>query len=150
MSNYQQGKIYKIVSANTDKIYIGSTTKQYLSSRIAHHICVYKKWLKGEHHKLNSFDVLEFGDCKIILIESFPCNSKAELEAREYHHIKENKAFTTNTHMPSRTKKLYALEHKDEVKEYQKQWREDNKEKQRIYKREWAKQKRAKQNIEIN
>jgi hypothetical protein len=150
MSNYQQGKIYKIVSANTDKIYIGSTTKQYLSSRIAHHKCVYKKWLKGEHHKLNSFDVLEFGDCKIILIESFPCNTKAELEAREYHHIKENNEITTNTHMPSRTRDMYEIEHKEYLEEKRKEWREVNKEHIRKYKREWAKQKRAKQNIEIN
>jgi hypothetical protein len=150
MSNYQQGKIYKIVSANTDKIYIGSTTKQYLSSRIAHHKCVYKKWLKGEHNKINSFDVLEFGDCKIILIESFPCNSKAELEAREYHHIKENKAFTTNTHMPSRTRDMYEIEHKEHLKEKRAEWHKNNKEHVREYKREWAKQKRAKQNIEIN
>ena len=48
MPDYQQSKIYKIVSPNTDKIYIGSTTKQYLSSRMAHHICLYKKWLNGE------------------------------------------------------------------------------------------------------
>jgi hypothetical protein len=138
MPDYQQSKIYKIVSPNTDKIYIGSTTKQYLSSRMAHHVCAYKKWLNGEHHKLNSFDVLEFGDCKIILIEPFPCNTKEELEAREYHYIKENKELTTNTHMPSRTKKVYAIEHKAEIAEYQKKWNEENKEKLNKAKQKWA------------
>jgi hypothetical protein len=138
MTNYQQGKIYKIISENTDKIYIGSTTKQYLSSRMAHHVCAYKKWLNGEFHKLNSFDILEFGDCKIILIETFPCNTKAELEAREYHHIKENKELTTNTHMPTRTKKEYALEHKAETAEYQKKWKAENKEKLNEAKQKWV------------
>ena len=138
MPNYQQSKIYKIISPHTDKIYIGSTTKQYLSTRFAHHMCVYKKWLNGEFHKINSFDILEFGDCKIILIETFPCNTKAELEAREYHHIKENKELTTNTHMPSRTKKQYALEHKDEIEVYQQNWRAENKEKYDEARKKWA------------
>ncbi len=138
MPDYQQSKIYKIVSPNTDKIYIGSTTKQYLSSRLAVHKSQYKKWLSGNFHKLNSFDLLEFGDCKIILIEPFPCNTKEELEAREYHYIKENKELTTNTHMPSRTKKVYAIEHKAEIAEYQKKWKEENKEKLNKAKQKWA------------
>jgi hypothetical protein len=143
MPDYQKGKIYKIISSNTDNIYIGSTTKQYLSTRLAHHVCVYKKWLNQEHHKLNSFDILQFGDYKIILIENFPCNSKEELEAREYHYIKENNELTTNTHMPTRTKKQYALEHKEHLKVKGDEWREENKEHVREYKKLWMRQKRA-------
>ena len=37
MVNYSNGKIYKIVSNNTDKIYIGSTTVK-LAVRKARHI----------------------------------------------------------------------------------------------------------------
>ena len=34
---YSRGKIYKIVSDCTDKIYIGSTCEKYLSNRLAGH-----------------------------------------------------------------------------------------------------------------
>ena len=37
MNKYQNGKIYAIKSPNTEKIYIGSTTQKYLSSRLAQH-----------------------------------------------------------------------------------------------------------------
>lgn len=37
MVNYKDGKIYKIVSSQTAKIYIGSTTKKYLSQRMDDH-----------------------------------------------------------------------------------------------------------------
>jgi hypothetical protein len=77
MPNYQQGKIYKIISPHTDKIYIGSTTKQYLSQRLSKHKYAFKK------QNLTSYKILEFGDVEIILLESYPCNSKDELIARE-------------------------------------------------------------------
>jgi hypothetical protein len=45
MVNYQEGKIYKIISPLTDKIYVGSTTKKYLSERLCRHLCDYKRYL---------------------------------------------------------------------------------------------------------
>jgi calcineurin-like phosphoesterase family protein len=150
MPDYQKAKIYKIISQNTDKIYIGSTTKHYLSTRLAHHKCVYNKWKKGEHHKITSFDIIQFDDCKIILIENYPCNTKEELEAREYHHIKENNDLIVNSHMPSRTKKKYEEEHKEHLETKRKQWREENKEHLKEYKKQWAiKNKIKKQQIDI-
>ena len=37
MVNYDNGKIYKIKSNQTNKIYVGSTTKTYLSQRMDQH-----------------------------------------------------------------------------------------------------------------
>ena len=174
MPDYQQSKIYKIVSNHTDKIYIGSTTKQYLSNRKAVHKAHYKMWKADNTNQYcSSFELYDLGDVDYILLELYKCDSKDELSARERYWIEQNINNVVNiVKRPSASreeqnqrkkdynienkeymamkKKQYALEHKDEVKAYQKQWREDNKEKQRIYKREWAKQKRAKQNIEIN
>ena len=53
--NYQNGKIYKIQSHVGDKIYIGSTTKQYLSQRMDRHRNKYKGWKKGKERLTNSF-----------------------------------------------------------------------------------------------
>ncbi len=49
MVNYENGKIYKIESHLGDKLYIGSTTKQYLSQRMDKHRTDYKQWLNGKN-----------------------------------------------------------------------------------------------------
>jgi len=87
-NRYQQGKIYKIISPHTDKIYIGSTYKEYLSQRLAKHKSEFKEWLKNKTKpNIRSYELLQLGDVEIILLESYPCNSKDELRARERHWI---------------------------------------------------------------
>lgn len=83
MVNFSNGKIYKIVSDQTDKIYIGSTT-QPLCKRITEHRSKFKI-----NYGCASEEIMKFGDARIILIESYPCKSKEELLAREdYWHNK--------------------------------------------------------------
>ena len=85
--NYNNGKIYKIVNDVNDKIYIGSSTT-LLSKRLSDH--------KRNHtylHKLFYQDLLENigkDHFSIILIEEHPCNSKLELERREYEIIQQH------------------------------------------------------------
>lgn len=93
MVNYSNGKIYKIVPTNGDNIcYIGSTTKQYLSQRMDSHRACYRKWEKNKDKNLTTsvelFEKYGIENCKIVLIENFPCNSKDELEKREGEYIK--------------------------------------------------------------
>ena len=93
MVNYSNGKIYKIVPTNGDDMcYIGSTTKQYLSQRMDFHRNEYKKWQKNKEKSsttlIEIFEKYGLENCKIELIENFPCNSKDELEKREGHYIK--------------------------------------------------------------
>lgn len=88
--DYQNSKIYKIMSHAGDDIYIGSTTKQYLSQRMQKHKADYGNWQKGTRNKTTSFDIFDaygYENCQIILIENYPCNSKDELNAREGHFI---------------------------------------------------------------
>src|SRR5690606_33713537 len=80
--NYQLGKIYKIISNSTDKIYIGSTVEKYLTTRLAGHIRDYNKC-----HFVTSFELLKYNDYQIVLIEKYPCNDKDELRAREQYWI---------------------------------------------------------------
>jgi hypothetical protein len=107
MVNYNNSKIYKIVSPQTDKIYVGSTTKDKLCQRMAQHRAIYKRYLNDkERDYITSFEILKYEDAIIILIEAFPCNTKDELHARERYWI-ENTANCVNKFIPTRNKKEY-------------------------------------------
>ena len=103
-NKYQNGKIYKIVSNETDRIYIGSTCEKYLSNRLAGHISEFKRYKEGKTKKYtSSFKLLELKSYEIILIEAYSCNSKAELNAREYYYIKQIENNTVNEVIPKKT-----------------------------------------------
>ena len=112
MVNYQNGKIYRIDGGGLT--YVGSTTKKYLSTRLAKHKSDYKRYLNGNQHYLSSFEIIKLGDCKIELIECFPCNSKDELTAREGYYIRQMDCINKN--IAGRI-----------LKEYLKQYYEENK-----------------------
>jgi hypothetical protein len=95
MSKYQNSKIYKIYSDLGDKLYIGCTTKQYLSQRMAKHkydYTYYKKKREGSGFAFVTsyliFDEYGVDNCKIELLETYPCNSIDEIRKRESHYIK--------------------------------------------------------------
>ncbi len=54
-NKYQHGKIYKIISNQTNEIYIGSTIYKLLSERMRNHRSDYRKWKCGKYHWLSSF-----------------------------------------------------------------------------------------------
>jgi hypothetical protein len=134
MIKYDNSKIYKIESLDSNNeadIYIGSTTKLRLSQRMTNHRYLYKKWKEGNKHKLMSFDLFDkYGveNCKIVLIETYPCKSKDELIAREQYHIRSTKCL--NKRVEGRTTLEYRNEHKEEKKAYDAKYRKANKEKQ--------------------
>ena len=89
-NKYQRGKIYKIVDVGYNKCYIGSTTEKLLSNRMSRHRYEYKIYKDTLQKKMASFDIFdEYGidNCKIELIENFPCNGSEELRKREGHYI---------------------------------------------------------------
>jgi hypothetical protein len=77
---------YRIVSPNTNKVYIGST-KQTLKERFRCHNKDYKSYLDGKQHYISANDILEFKDCKIELIENKFCETKSDRCVIERHHI---------------------------------------------------------------
>jgi len=114
-NKYQRGKIYKLVSSQTNKIYIGST------------ITTLKKRKQG--HKDNPSKTSKliccYNDFEIILIKEYPCNSKKELHKEEGCIIKQNLDICVNERIPGRTNK----EHWQDVGiEYHKNYRIENKE----------------------
>ncbi len=52
---YENGKIYKIVCNQTQQQYIGSTTLELLSQRLAKHVSNYKSHLIGKNSYISSF-----------------------------------------------------------------------------------------------
>ena len=122
INKYQQGKIYKIISNQTNDIYYGSTSERLLSRRFANHRSAYKKWLNGNLDYTTSYEVLKCNNCKIILVENFPCNSKDELKAREQFYIDNNVCV-------NKFKAMTLMSQKEYKKEYSKEWYIKNKDK---------------------
>ena len=120
MPNYENGKIYKLVSPHTDEIYIGSTT-QKLCVRIAEH----KRDCREGKIRTNK-KLFELGDVKIVLIEDFPCDRKEELIKRERYYIENTDCL--NIMIPGRTRKEYYQDNKEIISEKKKDYREKNKE----------------------
>ncbi len=112
MPNYQESKIYKIVSFSTDDVYIGSTCEKYISNRLGSHRTAYKSYLNGKHRYVTSFKLLETGDYYIELIENYPCNNIYELHARERYWI-ENTENCVNKVVSNRTLKQHYEDYKN-------------------------------------
>ena len=87
MEKYQRGKIYAIICRKTGRRYVGSTCEPTLAKRLAQHVVDFKKWEKGIGGRFTSFDIIKDGDYFIVLLESYPCNSKDELRMCEQKHI---------------------------------------------------------------
>jgi hypothetical protein len=98
MPDYTESKIYKIVNDINDKVYYGSTTQKYLSSRMSSH--------RAKDNKCNSALLgVDWSHCKIILVEKINCKSKDELQKRERYYVENFDC--VNKQIPNRGKKEY-------------------------------------------
>ena len=123
MTDYTQGKIYKIVGE--DGVYVGSTV-QSLETRIYNHI----------HNKKTSRVLLIDKPFSFELIEDFPCNSKPELLARERYWIEELKSIN------KRSPIIYEAERRDIKLKNQKRSYNNNIEKEQQARRDYNKENR--------
>jgi hypothetical protein len=148
--DYANGKIYMIRCNTTKHIYIGSTTKRYLSERLGEHNSKYKCWTGGKTNYVASFDIIKNNNYVILLVELYPCKSSDELRMREQYHIELNtdcfnrhKAYVSEAQKKEYGKEYYEnnKEHikeyqennKDHIKEYRKEYYENNKEQTKKY-----------------
>ena len=126
MNNYANGLIYKITSQQTPKIYIGSTCLN-INIRFALHLSQYRRYNQGNGNYCSSYEILEYNDATISIVENYPCNSSSQLREREkywqvyYKDIIVNKRKSTNIEYI--TKEQYENEWKsqnrDLIKKYQ-------------------------------
>ena len=128
MPNYQNSKIYKIISpSNPDLIYYGATT-QSLSVRMADHRRRSIKTNSSTNRSSASKEILCFdADAIIILVENYPCNSREELFKKESEYILNSDC--VNKRLSYRTNKQYREDNKEEIKERGKKYYENNKDK---------------------
>jgi hypothetical protein len=147
MPSYELTKIYKITNDINDKIYIGSTTLQYLCSRLNGH----KQNTKDNSNRRNSpmnneMRLLGVEHFKIELIEKFPCSNKKEMVEKEQYYIDllkpqlnkfraiEDPDFEKKRYIRDKDKRLLLSKNnynknKEKISEQGKQYREANKEK---------------------
>lgn len=115
MVNYNYSKVYKITNSINNDIYIGSTTYQYLCSRMNSHRMMTKD-LSGRRG-CNLYKLMrELGNenFKIELIEEVKCDNKNDLLLREQYYIDLLK--------PSLNIKKSKPQTEEEIKEYKRQW----------------------------
>jgi hypothetical protein len=122
MPDYSLGKVYKIVG--NGKVYVGSTTRPLLCQRLAQHKGEFKAWMEGKDRDyITSFECISDQECRIELLESYPCNNKDELHRCETKWMKEIECVN----------KYFALgfsqkEYDEQRKEQRKQYYQQNKE----------------------
>ena len=123
MSNYKNGKIYKIISKNTDMIYIGSTTKVKLTTRLSEH-----RHSFNHNGSMSSRNMFLWDDAEIKLIENYPCESKIELRKREQYWL------DNLDNLINKNKAKGCWESKECQKEYHKRWWKNTK----TYEKSWG------------
>lgn len=116
MNKYNNGKIYNIVCRKSNDRYIGSTIYE-LNTRLSGHKHKCKLWKEGKlKEHTTSFDIISNEDYYIELIEDYPCESKKELNEREAHWIKSMEC--VNKNIPGRTLNEWRLDNPNYSKEY--------------------------------
>ena len=111
------GRVYKITTEKGGLVYIGSTIRT-LEHRFSRHQTSRRRWLAGRHHNGESYQLLEYDDVKIELIEELEVADRNELEKREGHYQRTMEC--VNKRIAGRDKKEYILAHKEEKKQYDK------------------------------
>lgn len=134
MENYSNSKIYKIISKNTKKIYIGSTVRT-----LKHRLCMHIKDFKHNNY-CSSKELILLGDYEIVLIESYSCKNKNQLRIREqfwinkfkfdgYQLVNKRKAYISEEELKERNKqykKKYYLDNKKEISlKYKQYWKQN-------------------------
>ena len=120
-------KIYKIISENTDLVYVGSTKQRWLCDRFSSHNVQFRRFNKGiDKLWVSSFKVLEHGNCKCVLIEETDLPNREQYWIKELNACNEKKLGLGKAGCPIKRKE-YSLKNKERKKAYLKQYREKKK-----------------------
>jgi len=140
MVDYSKSKIYKATGGGLT--YFGSTTQSLVKRRAVH---INDKKI-GKNLSINP--ILECEDCKLELVEDYPCNTKEELLQRERWWIDNNNCVNVKSPIISieerkKTKKLYQQNNKEMQAISTKKWEQKNKEKRKEYFKNWYLKKKS-------
>jgi hypothetical protein len=126
-NKYINGKIYKLSSASTDNVYIGSTYKS-LQHRLSGHRITYNHYKFNDGSYISSFEIIKYDDCIIELVELYPCDNQDALRIREDYHLKLHPN-AVNIHAAYQSPEDRKKYHNDYNNNYNKQYLENNKDK---------------------
>jgi V8-like Glu-specific endopeptidase len=125
MTNYNLGKIYKIVRKTDNAlIYVGSTCEPMLCKRFDKH----KQNAKTSFNRKVYRTVLDNGgweNHQILLIKVYPCDSRDELHSEEARFIRALNPIG-NKLIPMRTQKEYFVENKEIIRLRYNKFRNEN------------------------
>jgi hypothetical protein len=134
MPDYSNGKIYCLWCYD-NYYYVGSTINE-IRYRLGKHKQDSKKYLERRVYK--HINTIGWENVKIQVIEDYPCNSRKELLKKENEYIASMRGDThcLNIKLAELTEnelkeqqKNYRQEHRDKILNYKKNYREENKEK---------------------
>jgi group I intron endonuclease len=123
---YQNGKVYKLVSDLTSKIYVGSTCCP-LRIRLNKHKNNAKMYPDRKVYR--KFNRVGWDSVSIILLEEYPCDNKMQLIARERHwyDLLQPKL---NNNVPAQTQtesiQKWQADNKEQIKQYKLEWKQQN------------------------
>ena len=129
------GFVYKLVckDINVKECYVGSTGNTRI--RKAHHKSDCNN-VNGKNFNFRVYQYIRendgFQNWELIVLETVQYNQKYELKARERHHM-EALGATLNTQTPNRNKAEWYLDNAEQLKQQQKQYRENNPEQIKNY-----------------
>ena len=122
------GRIYKITSSQTNAVYIGSTTES-IRERLSKHKSNYKRFQDGKYCNVSSFEIIQYADAVIELIEEQEFKDKQDMLFRERYYIEMHEC--VNKVIPIRTNEETKERKKISDKKY-KDKNKDNEEKKEI------------------
>ena len=89
--NYQKTKIFKLVSFSTDEVYIDCTITS-LHKRLLTYKSDYKLYTQNRNEYYRDvYEMIKHGNCRIELIEDYPCFSRTEARKRVKEILEEYK-----------------------------------------------------------
>ena len=147
MKDYSNGKIYKIGSKKTNKIYIGSTTGS-LDYRMYRHqqaYCLYVNSLGSKIYSFDLFDEVGFENCYIELICEYPCNNAQELACEEGRHQMLNLYNIVNRNIAGRTNRQYYIDKKQSILNQKREYYKNNCETRKAYQNNYNRLKKEQQ-----
>jgi hypothetical protein len=137
--DYSKCLIYKLCCDDPliIDVYVGHTTDKIRRNWQHKHSC------NNQNAKTYNYYVYQFirenggwDNWSMIIVEEYPCENKNQAEARERYWIETQQA-TLNKYIPTRTREERYEENKEEISEYQKQYREEHKEEMLEYKKQY-------------
>ena len=143
INEIEKGRVYKITSPQTEKVYIGSTFKK-LNVRLYQHKQSYSRFLNGKSKIMGAFDVVKYDDCVIVELESFEGLNRKALSVfeRKWYDIYKDKV--CNINIPNRSKADWERENKLFLDNWKKEYRINNKDKLNKFAHEYYKNNKEK------